>query len=265
MLRCPVCKQPLLKQDAALRCESRHSFDVAKEGYVNLLLSHKKKSKSPGDNRAMLRARREFLELGYYQPVNDALYQLLQPANGDEILDIGCGEGYFTAELQHHSGAKVSGLDVSRDAIQMAAKKYRDCSFYVGSSQELPFVDDSFAGVFNINAPINAAEIVRILRPGGLYLRVFPGEEHLFDLKRLIYSEPRLHPVDIMPVEGMQHIKRDTAEFSFEAKGDAVFNLLMMTPYYWHATEQQQKDIKAMTKLALEARFVFDLYRKAEL
>ena len=68
-------------------------------------------------------------------------------------------------------------------------------------------IQNELVAAFNINAPINAAEITRILRPGGLYLRVFPGEEHLFDLKRLIYSEPRLHPIDIMPVEGMQHIK----------------------------------------------------------
>ena len=179
-LICPLCHSPLAFTSRSWCCENRHQFDQAKEGYVNLLPVQHKRSREPGDSAEMMQARREFLEAGYYQPLRDRVVSLLAPALSQpecKILDIGCGEGYYTAALADAAGeaGQVYGLDVARMAIRLAAKRYPAVRFCVASSQRLPFADHALDAVVRIYAPCNEAELARVLKPGGLVLTVTPA------------------------------------------------------------------------------------------
>ena len=121
MLRCPVCHEPIFKQnDKIYCCKNNHSFDIAKKGYVNFLLSHKMNSKLPGDNKLMVDARSEFLGKGYYDIFREKLINLIDEFHPKTILDAGCGEGYYTNEI-HKDSRKIFGIDISKTALQKAA------------------------------------------------------------------------------------------------------------------------------------------------
>ncbi|BAE74597.1 putative methyltransferase [Sodalis glossinidius str. 'morsitans'] len=173
--QCSLCHQPLSLHDACYRCVGQHSFDLAKDGYVNLLPVQFKHSKDPGDALLMMAVRCAFLDAGHYQPLRDrviAAVAALTPEPGLRWLDIGCGEGYYIAalvdQLKHHQPqAEVYGMDIAKNAVRSAAKRYRQVRFCVASSQRLPFVDASLDGIMRIYAPSNPAELRRTLCPGG--------------------------------------------------------------------------------------------------
>ncbi len=93
---CPLCHAPLSRSDNHYSCPQRHQFDLAKEGYVNLLPVQFKRSRDPGDSAEMMQARRAFLDAGHYQPLRDAIAERLRHYAPTDLLDIGCGEGYYT-------------------------------------------------------------------------------------------------------------------------------------------------------------------------
>ena len=119
-LLCPLCAAPLQKQQRSCVCANRHSFDIARQGYIHLLPVQNKKSLNPGDTPQQVMARREFLEGGFYKPIADALYDLLKGYTGP-ILDVGCGEGYYSAFLAQQLGCELTGLDISKEAVRRAA------------------------------------------------------------------------------------------------------------------------------------------------
>ncbi|CAK8741015.1 23S rRNA (guanine(745)-N(1))-methyltransferase [Sodalis praecaptivus] len=172
--QCPLCHLPLDRHDKHYRCAGQHCFDCAKEGYVNLLPVQFKRSKDPGDAPLMMAARRVFLDAGHYQPLRDSVMAsiaALTPHAGLRWLDIGCGEGYYTAALadlltRQRPEAEVYGMDIAKNAVRSAAKRYAQVRFCVASSQRLPFADASLDGVMRIYAPSNPAELRRALRPG---------------------------------------------------------------------------------------------------
>lgn len=159
---CPLCHAPLTYSDKRYTCPQGHQFDQAKEGYVNLLPVQHKRSRDPGDSAEMMRARRAFLDAGHYLPLRETVAQRLNdilPASATAMLDIGCGEGYYTArfaEVAREKGAQTFGLDVSKVAIRAAARRYTDVTFCVASSHRLPFDDASMDAVIRIYAPCKA-------------------------------------------------------------------------------------------------------------
>ncbi len=145
-----------------------------------------KGSRAPGDSAEMMQARREFLQAGHYQPLREKL------PHADALLDIGCGEGIYTSALSA-LGAQVYGLDIAKNAIRLAAKRYPNVQFCVASSQRLPFADALLDAIVRIYAPCNKAELARVIKPGGVLLTVTPGAHHLKQFKALIYREVQLH------------------------------------------------------------------------
>lgn len=166
---CPLCHQPLSREKNSYICPQRHQFDMAKEGYVNLLPVQHKRSRDPGDSAEMIQARRAFLDAGHYQPLRDAIVAQLRERLDEKataVLDIGCGEGYYT-----HAFADVLpeittfGLDVSKVAIKAAAKRYPQVTLCVASSHRLPFSDTSMDAIIRIYAPCKAEEFARVVKP----------------------------------------------------------------------------------------------------
>ncbi|MBL1418068.1 MAG: 23S rRNA (guanine(745)-N(1))-methyltransferase [Moritella sp.] len=271
---CPICARPLSAQDKSLVCEQRHQFDLAKEGYVNLLPVQNKKSKNPGDNKEMMQARREFLDQGFYQSLSDKVNSIAQQAliavNTPTILDLGCGEGYYTHRLAQavatlndaNTTPQIAGLDISKSAIRYAAKRYKTISFCVASAYNTPFADASQDLVTRIYAPSQDAELARIIKVGGYLLTVTPAAEHLFELKQKIYQTPEKHDMTIEEIAGFEVVEQQrlTEEITLTQAKDSK-NLLEMTPLAWKMNDEQKAQLYA-TDLTLTLDFNITLYKR---
>lgn len=252
---CPLCHAPLNRRERAFICPQRHQFDIAKEGYVNLLPVQHKRSRDPGDSAEMMQARRAFLDAGHYQPLREKLASLLQarlPEQAEAVLDIGCGEGYYThafAGIASRHGAQTFGLDVSKAAIRAAARRYPQAMFCVASSHRLPFNDNSIDALVRIYAPCKAQELARVVKPHGIVLTAAPGPRHLLELKGLIYDDVQLHAPNAGEIEGFSVVEQHSLAYEIDLTGQQAVALLQMTPFAWRAKPE------VWEKLAVMARF----------
>ncbi|MBW0298346.1 23S rRNA (guanine(745)-N(1))-methyltransferase [Shewanella xiamenensis] len=264
---CPLCALPLTLTQRTWGCPQAHKFDMAKEGYVNLLPVQKKNSKDPGDNQQMMFARREFLNAGYYQILSDRVNQLaLQYASSaQQILDIGCGEGYYSHRLYNalvaHHFCYLQGVDISKSAIKYAAKRYPNLRFCVASAYEMPIPSNSIDLAIRIYAPSKVEELQRIMAPSGILITVSPGPLHHFALKQQIYDQPRLHPESEARVDGFEclHQERLSAQLELNDSKD-IGNFLEMTPYAWKFTAEQ-KQAFTQRGLSCELDFQIEVHR----
>jgi len=257
-LICPLCHTPLVLTARSWCCENRHQFDQAKEGYVNLLPVQHKRSREPGDSAEMMQARREFLEAGYYQPLRDRVVSLLDATlcrPGSQILDIGCGEGYYTAALAaaNSETGQVYGLDVARMAIRLAAKRYAEVLFCVASSQRLPFASQSLDAIVRIYAPC---------KPGGIVLTVTPGPHHLQQFKALIYREVQLHAAEQKTYPEFHQIAQHSLRYPMALTGAAAVTLLQMTPFAWRARDEVWQTLQQSELFNCDADFTLTLWQR---
>lgn len=252
--KCPSCANNLTLQDRSWSCSNGHVYDVAKEGYVNLLLAQHKNSKQPGDNKEMVAGRRGFLENGYYQPLANSIgnifTQYLSTLNNQTqvcFFDAGCGEGYYMDQVSQACQladyqVEFSGLDISKFAVQKAAKKYSNYHFSVASTFQLPLQNDSQDAVLQIFAPSSEAEIHRVLKAKGIWITVNPAANHLSQLKQTLYDTPTEHKTSHIEPDGMSLVKQSTLTFDIHlGNSQQRKNLLMMTPYYWSATQDKKQ------------------------
>ncbi|MEH0841764.1 23S rRNA methyltransferase [Micromonospora sp. CPCC 205711] len=188
-LRCPVCAEPLAEatDTRALRCPRRHSFDIARQGYVNLLTGS---APHVGDTAAMVTARADFLAAGHYDPISAALAgaaaSVVRPAAGAYplVVDAGAGTGaHLAAVLAALPDAVGLALDVSKPALRRAARAHpRAAAALADTWRRLPLADASAAVLLNVFAPRNGAEFRRVLDPAGALLVVTPTDAHLTEL-----------------------------------------------------------------------------------
>lgn len=267
---CPLCHQTLSFSERTYRCENNHAFDLAKEGYVNLMPVNHKRSKDPGDNKEMMQARRRFLEKDYYQPMKHKVAELcaqyLQDTN-HQLLDIGCGEGYYTTEVAKHlqqqsSSAQTFGLDISKVAIRYAAKRYPNCQFSVASSHRLPFADQSLDGILRIYAPCKAEELARAVQENGVVITVTPAGRHLYQLREHIYQDVRLHSEEPEQIEGFTLEHQEKLSYTMELVNGDALDLLQMTPFAWKASDDLREQLNSSKLFKCEADFMLRIYRK---
>lgn len=266
-IRCPVCGRPLICGEKTWHCGAGHSFDVARQGYVNLLTVSQKHSRNPGDTRDMVAARRAFLDQGFYAPVAETLCTILEeaiPPDGT-VLDAGCGEGYYLSQV--HSclpEARLCGLDISRDAVRYAAVRCRDACWITGTAARLPFFDRSFDAVLSMFALTAAEEFARVLRPGGIFVQVLAGRAHLSGLKTLIYPTlTEKAPIVPAPYPGFSLQAARELTFPLELSSNAqVMQLLAMTPHFWRISREGAQRAAEAPSLRDEAQILFHIYRR---
>lgn len=242
-LVCPLCSLALIANTQGVFCANHHQFDRAKEGYLNLLPVHHKNSREPGDAKEQLMARREFLAAGYFSPLLEALKAVVS-SDTQSLLDIGCGEGYFTRHLAAHcSKADIYGIDISKSGVRLAAKSgAHNQTYVVASSHQLPIATKSMDLLLRIYAPSKDSELARVLSAGGRLVIVTPGEQHLLSLRTQIYKEVLKHPKPTVPV-GFHELC--SSEICFPLKvpaGVLSAALLEMTPFAWKLSAGQKSD-----------------------
>lgn len=258
---CPLCAAPLQLDQKSYVCENKHRFDLAKEGYLNLLPVQFKHSAEPGDNKQMMQARREFLEAGYYEPMAKAVAMMINAHQPAHLLDLGCGEGYYSRKIEAYcsSAMTLHGVDIAKFAIAAAAKKQANARFIVASSSRLPYADEYFDFVLRVFAPSNEHELRRILKPSGLLLTVTPGPRHLWQLKEFIYAEVKEHDLDSDLPQGFERIDTQRISYKIAPEPQQRIDLLQMTPFAWRAGEDVRQAIKDAATLEIETDFILTL------
>ncbi len=272
--KCPNCSQALtLNADShpkTYSCTNQHSFDVAREGYLNLLLAQHKRSRNPGDSDDMIRSRQRFLGAGYYRPLSDAIVnQVANSAAGfnQALIDLGCGEGHYMQELRNGSSKasadlKLLGIDISKFAVRLAAKRKMDARLVVDSAFNIPLFENRIDTAISVFSPISSAETARILKPNGTLIMVGPGEQHLSGLTELIYDKTVPHagnPLDSAAQFTLQESIEIKGDIS--VKGSDILDLLTMTPYYWHSRPEQQEMLTKRENLETPIHFYLKIYQ----
>ncbi len=264
---CPKCANPLIEDGGSAKCINGHAFDRAKAGYYNLMLSSV--GGTHGDNREMVEARRAFLDTGAYKPLADRVCALIaKNIRGGLVLDIGCGEGYYTDIIEKSlsdSGicVAVSAFDISRDAVKYAAKRNKRIELAVASAYRMPVADGSFDCAVNMFSPLASDEVLRALKRGGIFVMGIPGVEHLFGLKAAAYEKPYKNTVADSKIDGFELVSEENVKYSIVLDSkDKIKSLFMMTPYAYRTGRVERERILALEKLETEVEFIIFVYKK---
>ncbi|MCK9418170.1 MAG: methyltransferase domain-containing protein [Nitrospirae bacterium] len=283
ILQCPVCKNRLLNSADGYQCSNYHTFDAAREGYVNLLLAHQKHSKEPGDSPDMIRSRRRFLDLGHYNRVSDGINEAIEK-NLDRseheracgILDAGCGEGFYLKRLKeflagrHGSAIPIDcyGVDIAKFAVRQAARRDRTIDWFVASIIDLPFALSSFDVVLNVFSPVHFAEFSRVLNETGMLVIVSPGPRHLNGLREIIYPIVREHEQSAMIEQArglFTPLMETSTNYQIELKSSAeIMDLLAMTPFYWNIDLSTKSRVEALSRLMLDVDVEIRVFGKTK-
>ena len=263
-LLCPICGEILDRIEKQYRCGNGHSFDLARQGYVNLLPVQQKRSLNPGDTREQVLGRRAFLETGCYEPISNALNETAKALGASgPILDVGCGEGYYSARLADALGAELTGLDISKEAVRCAAAKYKGPQWLCGTAAHLPVESGSAGVVTSLFALTMAEEFKRVLRPDGLFFQVLAAEDHLLGLKSIIYPELKFKEKNTVPeVPGFELVKSVPIRFTFTVEGEQIRNLFSMTPHVFRIGKEGAQRLNNTQTLTDTASCVLNVYRR---
>ena len=261
---CPVCREALSLTERTWRCINNHSYDVAKQGYVNLHVVQHKHSKNPGDTPESVQARRAFLNGGFYAPLQQAVVQKLRDLRIENLLDIGCGEGYYTDAMQQEVMQCV-GVDIAKNAVQVAAKLNKDVDWVVGTGATLPVMDQSIDLCTSLFSPIPQEEILRVLKSEGYLMVVTPAPNHLYAMREALFDEVNAHEPHKF-VEQLQAyftlIEQPIVESTFELDQAQLKNLIAMTPYAYKAKPEKRQALEQLEKISLTASFQIFLFQK---
>lgn len=287
ILVCPNCGAALAADDSghALRCPNGHSFDRAREGYVNLLVGSKSGERR-GDSRASARARRAFLSGGCYACLKEAVTPLLRGT----VLDICCGEGYYDElpETARHAApggttapdrleqpggtpapdrpAELYGFDISKEMVRLAAGRYRGDAkhhYFVANLASIPVADRSIDTAIHLFAPFNETEFARVLKDDGVLYSVIPGADHLYEMKQIVYDTPYYNDEQAPEVtDRLKLVNRRKVSSVVHMPGGELKTLFSMTPYYYRTSETDRQKLDAVEELDLTVSFVLLEYRK---
>ena len=268
-LLCPVCGELLHKEERRYLCPKGHSFDRARQGYVNLLQSQRSSDRNHGDDREMVTARREFLEQGYSAPLKELLTEKVAfytPEKGT-VADAGCGEGWYTEGVAARlPEATVIGFDISKEALKWAAKRAGMDHLAVASCYRMPLAENSVDALLNFFSPLAAEEYALVLKPGGHLFRAVPGEHHLWELKSAVYDTPKPNLPEPEELPGLTLLERCPIQNNITLKTNAELQALFkMTPYYYRTSPADKAKLAQYPTFTTRTEFTLLIYKKDEL
>ena len=260
ILVCPVCGESLVTDSVKdpFFCANGHSFDTSKEGYVNLVTGSKS-GENRGDSRDSARARHALLEKGYYSILRDAITERMHGV----VLDICCGEGYYDSLYE----GDLYGFDLSKEMVRLAAKRAKSqCqphTYFVANLAKIPVADKSIDVGIHLFAPFNEAEFSRILKDNGVLYSVIPGENHLFEMKEIVYDTPYKNDEEPPKTGEYLHLVRSTrVTDKVNITGEDLKTLFSMTPYYYRTSEADRAKLDGIGSISLTVDFVILEYRR---
>jgi len=271
LLRCPVCKDSLKKAEKTLVCEKNHCYDIAGNGYVNLL-SRNTTAVVHGDSKEMLTARRNFLNQHFYDiltnKINEIVMNITKNIDNPVIIDCCCGEGYYIKNMSafmknHEKNARFLAYDISKKAVGMAAKRNEPITYFVASTFNVPVEDESIDVALNCFAPFCDFETKRILKKGGYLIGILPGKRHLWQLKELLYNEPYENDEEGFKTKFLEHSEdiNITSTIHLSSYLD-IKDLFLMTPYFWRTPPAAALKIYSVKEMDLDIDFVIKIYKK---
>ena len=258
---CPICRENLTLLESSLKCNNRHSFDLAKFGYVNLAPQIKQSANYDKEN---FQNRQQILEAGFYQAILDAVSDLLTISKTTTtILDIGCGEGFYSRQLQEsHPDKTFYAFDISKDSVQIAAKSEPNwaVNWFVGDLARLPIKDASMVILLDIFSPANYGEFRRVLSKDGILIKVIPTKNHLKEIRQKVQDQ--LTNKDYSNQDIKNHfqghftiLSNQTASLTKTITADQLQALLSMTPLLFHI-DQSKIDWSQLTEITIEAEIL---------
>lgn len=262
MIICPKCKQKLniqstlLKENNSYKCINGHTYDISKEGYINLLDS----KTGSGDNEILIKARELFLSKGYYDNLRDEIINIINELNIKTFLDCGCGTGYYTEKCSDNI-IQGYGLDISKQAIKVASKKHnknKNIFYFVSSSKDIPLKDKSVDLILNIFAPYFNNEFSRVLKDNGYLIIVSSNDNHLYELKQLIYDNPYYNDhtgKEVIKLDSFTLIDEKKINYHITVNNEDLMNLFMMTPYYYKTKEKDINKLNHVNTLDITVSF----------
>ncbi len=264
---CPICRQELTRNQNSYLCPQRHCFDLSRKGVLNLLRSQKSRH---GDDRMMVKARSAFLEQRYYQPLLDVLKKQLRSTarDGCTVLDCGCGECWYTAQLyedlkQHGIKTDFFGIDVSKEAVSAGASRCRELKLAVATIYDIPLPDGCCDIVLSLFAPSAPSEYLRLLKKEGYFLTAFPMQEHLWELKQAVYEKPYKNEVADLQINGFTLVSQEIVHKEIEIRTNQdILSLFAMTPYYYKTALKDREKLNRLERLKTQIHFCCALYRK---
>lgn len=263
-LLCPICGCQLNPQGKRYVCPKNHSFDMARQGYVNLLAVQQKHSLNPGDTREQVLSRREFLEAGYYAPIANTLIETAKELGlSGQILDVGCGEGWYSAQLADALDAELTGLDISKEAVRCAAAKYKGKQWLCATAAHIPVEEGSVDLLTSLFALTLPEEFRRVLKPEGYYFQVLAAEDHLLGLKGIIYDSLTFKEKDTVPeLPGFERVKSVPIRFTFTVEEQQIQNLFSMTPHVFRIGKDGAERLRNTKTLTDTASCVLNVFRR---
>ena len=258
---CPICQENLTLLETSFKCCNRHSFDLAKFGYVNLAPQIKQSANYDKEN---FQNRQQILEAGFYQAILDAVSDLLASSKTTKIiLDIGCGEGFYSRKLQErHPDKTFYAFDISKDSVQIAAKSEPNwaVNWFVGDLARLPIKDASMDILLDIFSPANYGEFRRVLSKDGILIKVIPTKNHLKEIRQKVQDQ--LTNKDYSNQDIKEHFQEhftilssQTASLTKTITAEQLQALLSMTPLLFHVN-QSKIDWSDLTEITIEAEIL---------
>ena len=258
---CPICQENLTLLETSLKCCNRHSFDLAKFGYVNLAPQIKQSANYDKEN---FQNRQQILEAGFYQAILEVISDLLSNSkNAKTILDIGCGEGFYSRKLQEsHPDKTFYAFDISKDSVQIAAKSEPNwaVNWFVGDLARLPIKDASMDILLDIFSPANYGEFRRVLSKDGILIKVIPTKNHLKEIRQKVQDQ--LTNKDYSNQDIKNHFQNNftilsskNASLTKPITTEQLQALLSMTPLLFHV-DQSKIDWSDLTEVTIEAEIL---------
>lgn len=267
-LACPKCHQSMTLEEKTYRCTNNHCYDLAKAKYLNLLLNPDKSTNHPGDSKESLISRKNFLNQGYYDVILNEVLQSIKKYNPlpKDILDLGCGEGYYTAKIKEEfPQSQLYGLDISKEAIQMATKYRKDIYWLVGNTKNIPILDHSIDIITALFTVINKDEIKRCLNENGYFIHVTANNHHLIEFKELIYDEVKVKSDEFirLPFEVIESYDFKKT-IHLQSREDTI-NLLSMTPHYYHIKKERRHVLDTLGEFDVTIDIRITIYKPNEI